>query len=703
MRKPSARTRAVSLIATGFVVLGSVAVYAWPASAAATRYEAEAATIVQGVAESTHAGFSGTGYVNYNNVAGSYVEWTVNGGSGGAATLAFRHANGSTASRPMDIMVNGTLVSDELSFPVTGAWTTYQTVTLNTMLSAGNNTVRATATMAAGGPNVDALDVEIATPSSDLQAEDATIVQGIVESNHAGFTGTGFVNYNNVAGSYVEWTVNAAEAGNVGLTIRFANGSTANRPMDIAVNGTVVAPGTAFNPTGAWTTWQEVTVNATLTAGTNKVRATATTVSGGPNVDRLSVSGGSGGDTQPPSVPGNPQVTGTTSSSISLAWNASTDNVGVTGYRVYEGTAVVASPTGTSATVTGLAPSTSHTYTIAARDAAGNESGRSTPVTGTTQPSGPGTTPVAINGQLRVCGTKLCNQFGQPIQLRGMSTHGLQWYMQCLNTASLNALATDWQADVMRISMYIQEGGYETNPRLFTDRVHSLIEQATSRGIYAIVDWHMLSPGDPNVNLTRAKTFFTEIAQRHKDKPNILYEVANEPNGVSWSRIKSYHEQIIPVIRAQDPDSLILLGTRAWSSLGISDGANETEIINSPVNATNVMYTFHFYAASHGSEYLNALSRAADRIPMFVTEFGTQTASGDGGNNFTRSQQYMDLMASKKISWVNWNYSDDFRSGAVFTTGTCPNGPFAGTSRLKPAGVWVRDHIKNPPDNFPTG
>ena len=110
------------------------------------------------------------------------------------------------------------------------------------------------------------------------------------------------------------------------------------------------------------------------------------------------------------------------------------------------------------------------------------------------------------------------------------------------------------------------------------------------------------------------------------------------------------------------------------------------------------MYTFHFYAASHGTEYLNTLSRAADRLPMFVTEFGTQTASGDGPNNFTRSQQYLDLMAQKKISWVNWNYSDDFRSGAVFTTGTCPNGPFAGTGRLKAAGVWIRDRIRTADD-----
>ena len=89
-------------------------------------------------------------------------------------------------------------------------------------------------------------------------------------------------------------------------------------------------------------------------------------------------------------------------------------------------------------------------------------------------PAAAGAPRSAINGQLRVCGVKLCNQYNQPIQLRGMCTHGIQWYPQCVNDASLDALATDWKADVLRISMYIQEGGYETNPRLFTDRVHEL-------------------------------------------------------------------------------------------------------------------------------------------------------------------------------------------------------------------------------------
>ncbi|MFI6901221.1 cellulase family glycosylhydrolase [Nonomuraea sp. NPDC050394] len=688
-------TRLITLAAVCLALLPAL-----PAEAAPTRLEAENATISQGAVESNHAGFSGTGFVNGDNVAGPYVEWTFDAPAAGTATLALRYANGTTANRPSDISVNGTLIADDRAFNPTGAWSTWATATLTAPVVAGANTIRATASAAGGNPNWDYLDAEVAaTPGNDHQAEDATITQGVVESNHAGFTGTGFVNYDNVTGSAVEFTVNAAAAGNATLTFRYANGTTVNRPMSISVNGS--AQTKDFPGTGAWSTWQEVQVNAALNAGANTVRASSTTANGGPNLDRLGVGVTGPPDTEKPTVPGDPRSTGTTSSSISLAWNAATDNSGsIKDYRVREGDTVVATVTGTTATVTGLAGSSTHTYTVTARDPSNNESDRSAAVTATTRPPTGGGTPVEANGQLRVCGIKLCNENGKQIQLRGMSSHGIQWHYDCLNTASLNALADDWKSDVLRISMYIQEGGYDTNPRAFTDRVHNLIEQATSRGMYAIVDWHMLNPGDPFAqnNLNKAKTFFTEIAQRHNNKKNLLYEVMNEPSGVAWSRIRDYAHQIIPVIRANDPESTILVGTRAWSSLGVSEGSDESEIISNPVNATNIMYTFHFYAASHGSNYLGTLSRAADRLPMFVTEFGTQTSSGGGGNNFTRSQQYIDLMAQKKISWVNWNFSDDPLSGAVFTEGTCPGGPFTGTSRLKEAGRWIRDQVRLPDD-----
>ena len=268
---------------------------ATPASAAPTRYEAENATIFHGVVESNWPGFSGTGFVNYTNEVGSYVQWTVNAATAGTATLGIRFANGTTTNRPMDITVNGVLVADELSFAGTGAWSTWQTRTVTTAVNAGTNTVRATSTTINGGPNVDFLDVDVAAPAVDYQAENATISQGVVATNHLGYTGTGFVDYTNVAGSYVEFTVNAAAAGATTLAFRHANGTTANRPMDITVNGSLVGNDVAFNPTGNWDTWAVVSLNATLNAGGNTVRATAVTASGGPNLDKLTVGSGGGG------------------------------------------------------------------------------------------------------------------------------------------------------------------------------------------------------------------------------------------------------------------------------------------------------------------------------------------------------------------------------------------------------------------------
>lgn len=301
---------------------------------------------------------------------------------------------------------------------------------------------------------------------------------------------------------------------------------------------------------------------------------------------------------------------------------------------------------------------------------------------------------VAEHGQLEVCGTQLCGEDGQPVQLRGMSTHGTQWYAQCVTDGSLDALADDWGADVLRVSTYVQEGGYETDPEGFTDLASRIIDQATERGMYVVVDWHQLTPGDPNHNTERAKQFFTDITERHGDQDNLIYEIANEPNGVGWSDIRSYAEEVIPVVRAGDPDGVVLVGTRAWSSLGLSESADEQEIINDPVDADNIMYTFHFYAATHGDSYLSALDRASDQIPIFVSEFGTQDSAGEEANDFDMAQRYLDLMADKSISWVNWNFSDDHRSGAVFNEGVCEaGGPWTGPEVLKEAGVWIRDRM----------
>ena len=121
------------------------------------------------------------------------------------------------------------------------------------------------------------------------EAEAATISNGTVASNHTGFSGTGFVDYTNISGGFVEWTVTAQQAGTVTLALRYANGTSTNRPMDIAVNGSVVSAGRPFAGTGSWDSWATSTLTAALVAGSNTIRATATSANGGPNVDWLEV------------------------------------------------------------------------------------------------------------------------------------------------------------------------------------------------------------------------------------------------------------------------------------------------------------------------------------------------------------------------------------------------------------------------------
>jgi glucose/arabinose dehydrogenase len=239
--------------------------------------------------------------------------------------------------------------------------------------------------------------------TTEYEAEDAAISQGLVESNWAGFTGRGFVNYDNLVGSYVEWTVNSAAASASDLTLRFAHGTTQNRAMDISVNGTLVSDDLSFPGTGAWTTWQNKTLRANLVAGTNKIRATSATADGGPNLDKLTVSSV---DSQAPQPATNLRSTGHTATSVSLAWNAATDNVGVTGYDVYQHGQHMKTVDGSTlaTTVDGLASNTEYDWTVLAKDAAGNVAQASNNVVVKTDAAPPDAQAPSTPGSLRSTG-----------------------------------------------------------------------------------------------------------------------------------------------------------------------------------------------------------------------------------------------------------------------------------------------------------
>ena len=305
-------------------------------------------------------------------------------------------------------------------------------------------------------------------------------------------------------------------------------------------------------------------------------------------------------------------------------------------------------------------------------------------------------TPLAANGSLKVINRQLCNQSGKAIQLRGMSSHGLQWFGQCYNASAIQKLSTDWGIDVFRAAMYVDEGGYLTNKANYRNTVNSIVDWCEQNGVYAIIDWHILNPGDPNLHLADAQEFFHIMAQRNAGKKHVIYEICNEPNGVSWSSVKSYAQQVIPTIRQYDSEAIILVGTPNWSG-------TPGDVTNDPLTgatAYNVMYTFHFYAGSHYTQ--NYINTVLQTVPLFVSEWGTSNYSGDGGNDYANAQSWINLLGGNntsgiKVSWCNWSFCDKNESSAALLSGSCSSASWNNTST---SGTWVKDKILNPADDF---
>ena len=131
-------------------------------------------------------------------------------------------------------------------------------------------------------------------------------------------------------------------------------------------------------------------------------------------------------------------------------------------------------------------------------------------------------------GKLQVIGTQLCSEAGKPIQLRGMSSFGLQWAGKYANEDVIRWLRDDWNMQVWRAAMYLTEGGYIQNP-VIKEKVISSIEAALKLGIYVIVDWHVLSDKNPQAYQAKAIEFFTDIAQQYGKYPHIIYEICMSP------------------------------------------------------------------------------------------------------------------------------------------------------------------------------
>ena len=302
-------------------------------------------------------------------------------------------------------------------------------------------------------------------------------------------------------------------------------------------------------------------------------------------------------------------------------------------------------------------------------------------------------TPIATpstTGALHVEGAQLTGQHGGPVQLRGVSTHGLSWFPQYVNPKFFSELRTDWNANVVRLAMYTAEsGGYCTDgnkaslKQLATDGVNA----ATDADLYAIIDWHILSDSNPLQHIDEARVFFSEMSALFSENNNVIYEICNEPNGgTSWADIKTYATEVIPIIRANSPDAVIVVGTPTWSQ--DVDKAAADPLVGEI--GENVMYALHFYAATHQQDLRNKLSLAVEGgLPVFVTEFGICDASGNGRIDYESADQWVVLMDSLNVSYICWNLSNKNEASALFKPDCNKTSGFT-EDDLSAEGVWLQ-------------
>ena len=299
----------------------------------------------------------------------------------------------------------------------------------------------------------------------------------------------------------------------------------------------------------------------------------------------------------------------------------------------------------------------------------------------------PDTARPSVNGRLHVEGAQLFDVSGEAVQLRGVSTHGLTWYPEYVNETLFRQISGDWDCNMVRLAMYASvycDEGAEESFALMKKG----IEAAINADMYVLVDWHMLEKGDPNEQISEALDFFSQITSEYADCPNLLFEICNEPNGTAdWSDVLAYANQVIPAIRSNIPDAVIVVGTPEYDR-------NLAAPVLRPLDFDNVMYVLHFYSASHYEGLRDELRAAVDAgLPVFISECGVCEANGDGRIDFASAAEWFQYLNENRISYAVWSLSDKDESSAFFQPGFDP----AETIRdqdLTATGRWVRQLIR---------
>ena len=307
----------------------------------------------------------------------------------------------------------------------------------------------------------------------------------------------------------------------------------------------------------------------------------------------------------------------------------------------------------------------------------------------------PSTARPSTNGALAVEGGELVDAQGNAVRLRGVSTHGLQWFPEYVNESLFEQLSSEWDANLVRLALYSQDycDASAEDASAMMETLRAGIDAAIAADMYVLVDWHILEDGDPNEHAAQAVEFFGQVSTEYAQSPNVIYEICNEPGAeTTWAQICEYAQKVIPVIRANDPDAVIVVGTP-------DHDRDLAAAVRSPLSQygslyENVMYAFHFYVATHGQDERAGLDQAVeDGLPVFVTECGLAEADGTDRVDFDSAVQWFDYLDEHNLSYAVWSLSNKAETSALIASDSAAT-EHLDENDLSPVGAWVRSLLQ---------
>lgn len=289
---------------------------------------------------------------------------------------------------------------------------------------------------------------------------------------------------------------------------------------------------------------------------------------------------------------------------------------------------------------------------------------------------------------LHVEGVALLNADGDTVVLNGPSLGWHSNWGRFYNDSTVKALKENWGANITRAAIGAHKSGdcvntYDADSAYAVNLAMKAIDAAIDNDMYIICDWH-----SHNNTLADAKNFFTVITEKYGDSPNILYEIWNEPLEIPWQEIKDYAQELIPVIRKNAPNSVIIVGTPKWDQ--DVDVAAE-----SPLEFPNLLYSLHYYAGTHKDWNRDKATKAIEAgLPIIISECGSMDHTGDGPIDYESWQQWMEFADKHNVSVLMWDIADKDETCSMIASTASDNGMLWSEDDLKEWAKLARKTIK---------